>query len=240
MALWGDSHADAWKPFAAALARKEGRGLAMMTTTTCPPALGYAMTVEDAAHPQHSAVCLQHNERAVRELAAGGFDTVIMGARWLPLFQKLPRGFQSPYPTDPATIEALTAGFYRSLDQVAPHVRKVIVIGPVPQLQNTPERCIASGTPERCAMTRAQFDKLARAPRAFLAALAARYPNVEILDATSLLCDDSICPVAMHDRALYRDDDHVSSELARDFARAWLADPALVKPLEGTAAAKLH
>jgi peptidoglycan/LPS O-acetylase OafA/YrhL len=207
MAVWGDSHAGMWAPIIAERAHREGRGMLDASTPSCPPLLG-VMPVD--------AGCIQHNAATVKRLQ--GFDTVLIGARWIPLFSAMPDGFQGIYPDDAASIARMTEGVERAVASLS-SVRRIILVGPVPQLRATAERCLASGAPDRCAMTRAQFDQLADRPRRFLAALAAKYPNVEVIDPADFLCTPKACPVIAHGITLYRDDDHISTDAARAFAR---------------------
>lgn len=218
VALIGDSHAMAWVPLAGAIAHKEGRGLKVWTAIICPPALGYAMSVQKAQYPDAQQHCLNINDDAARTIAAGHYDTVILAARWLPLFHQMPRGLDSPYPTDPASITAVERGLTRMVDTISPHARRILIMGPLPQLSANPDRCIASGEPWACAMPRAEFERLAQAPRAFFATLAARHSNVHVVDPK--MCDAAHCPVQV---TMYRDDDHISTQTAQAFAREWIA-----------------
>jgi hypothetical protein len=189
----------------------------------CPPALGYAMHVQEKDYPEQWKKCLRNNAEAARTIATGGFDTVVMSARWLPLFQQMPRGLESPYPTDAATVADLEAGLVRSIDAVAPHVRRIIIIGPTPQLTAYPDRCIASGQLRECAMPRAEFDALSAKPMEFLRSLARRYQNVQVIDLAPFLCNAELCPVQIDGVTMYRDDDHVSQEAAKLFARGFVS-----------------
>jgi peptidoglycan/LPS O-acetylase OafA/YrhL len=221
VALIGDSHAWAWEPLAGAIAHHQQTGLTAWTTIICPPALGYTMHVQADRFPEQANICSQQNEAAMRSISNGSYDTVVLAARWLPLFQQMPNGLDSPYPTDAASIAAMKAGLARMVDAIAPHVRRIIIMGPVPQLRADPSRCESSHT--ECGMTRAQFDALARKPLAYFSELAAQHPNVTVLDATTYLCGAALCPMERNGVRLYRDDDHISTAAAEGFARSYLA-----------------
>ena len=235
IAIWGDSHAAAWMPFAQALATRQHRGLVDLTFDGCAPTVGYAMTFEDALHPTHSAKCLAWNAAVAKKIAKGGFDTVIISARWLPLFQQLPPEYEPPYPTDAASVTALRAAFARSFDAISPYVRRIIVMGPLPQLRERSARCIDSGNPSACAMTRAAFDGYARGARMFIGEMAASHPNVYVVDPADFMCTRSTCPVSRWGIVLYRDDSHVSKAAARRFAESvvWNRDGAAASQFAG-------
>jgi hypothetical protein len=52
-----------------------------------------------------------------------------------------------------------------------------------------------------------------------MASLAAKYPNVEIIDPEPFLCTNVLCPVTTRNGiVLYEDDDHISVAAAQAFA----------------------
>jgi peptidoglycan/LPS O-acetylase OafA/YrhL len=205
MGVWGDSHAGMWRPVIASMAHREHRGALYLDYTACPPVIGDAPV---------EAGCKRHNERAIQQLQ--GFDTVLISVRWLALFNTMPRGFEGLYPDDAASVDRMTAGMERAIADL--HARRILLVGPVPQLRASAERCLASGAPDRCAMTRSQFEALAAAPRRFMTAMATKYPNVEIIDPEPFLCGNVLCPVSRYGVTLYADDDHISAAAAQAFA----------------------
>ena len=62
--------------------------------------------------------------------------------------------------------------------------------------------------------------------RQVLRGLAARHPNLRVVDPTAFFCGEAECPATRDGYALFWDDDHVSSTAARAFGEDVLAHPA--------------
>ena len=135
--------------------------------------------------------CLSHNA-SVASLPA---DTFILVARWTvhPDFDLAP------------TFEALKG-------------RKVIVLGPSPEMRDQVPKCIQQHAESQCGLTRAEFDARATPILAKLAKLAARYPNVHIVDVSDYFCSETACPPVKDGVPMYWDTNHVSSAAARAFS----------------------
>lgn len=58
---------------------------------------------------------------------------------------------------------------------------------------------------------------------AALRALAARYPNVEVVDMTTFFCTATECPALKDGMPLYWDEYHVSTSAVEAFAEGYLA-----------------
>ena len=85
-------------------------------------------------------------------------------------------------------------------------------------------------------MTRDAFDATAAPVWEALAALASRFPNVELVDPAPWFCTEHDCPALREGLPLYRDRDHLTATAARDFAAAWMSDPARYERSRGAAA----
>lgn len=214
LVLWGDSHALAWLPFAYELARASGRSAAGFTYGGCPPALHYGAA---------GAACTHFNQLAVDRISEGGFDTVILAARLLPYFHRLPDVYQGK--TERLSVQDQTSfrdGFAQTVATIAPHVRRIIIIDPLPQLRAPAPRCVGTADPGLCAMSRQEFEGFAAAPRQFFRSLAQKHHNVLIVDPTSYFCGDRDCPAMRDEVVLYHDAHHISHAAARAFATEWL------------------
>lgn len=184
-ALWGDSLAYAWRPYAESLGP-----VADFSRQACGPYLGWM-----PADPKPGDTkCRDFNAQVVRALR--GMDTVVVAARW--------------------NRERLGA-FRASLAAVAPHVGRVIVLGPTPQLPEPVPACIRSGDPQACAISRAAFDAGAAPLLAELRAAAAAFDNVEVIDPADAFCTKATCPPVLEGVPLYVDTYHVSTTAVRAF-----------------------
>lgn len=220
VALWGDSHALAWQPFAAELAGSRGQTARMMTMDSCTPVRRFAARRTDA--PAHRENCARFNSLVLEELAHGRYDTVVIAARWLSLFTggtRAPRPGRTPMPEDllAAELDAAVAALA--------HVPLVLLVLPPPESPYDAPKCIASRYEAQC--TQARSDVVARrAPaRRTLEAIAARHPNVKLVDPLDFFCDAVECPIRRDDLVFYWDDNHVSASASREFGRAFVADP---------------
>jgi hypothetical protein len=185
--LWGDSHAYAWRPYA-----ERFGAITPLTRGACPPSAGRT------GFP----LCAQFNRLAVERAKQGRI--VIMAAAWL-------RWLNDEH------AQATRDGFADALAAVAPHVQKVIVLGPLPRMPYNARKCIDKGRIDACVVSRAAFDQKAAAGRAFLQAQAARYANVEYIDPAGFFCNATACPMMKDGYSLYWDDNHISASAARNF-----------------------
>lgn len=157
------------------------------TRDNCQPFVGYL-----PAEPKPTDLkCLSHNAAAARLPG----DTFILAARWAAVshdFDLAP------------TFEALKG-------------RKVLVIGPSPQMRERVPRCIRQRAERECAITRAEFDAQAKPLLAKLRKAAAPYANVEIVDVSDYFCSETSCPPVRDGVPMYWDANHVSATAASAF-----------------------
>jgi peptidoglycan/LPS O-acetylase OafA/YrhL len=199
VAIWGDSHALALQPFAAVVATQLGVSALGYSRDSCPPALGY----HDGEHPQIAVRCDAFNKAALERVEH--MDTVILAARW-------------PGADAPGFASSLTA----TVDALASHVRKVIIVGPTPVLPAAVPDCIRTHALERCELPRDQFIAQTADTRAFLEAVAHRHANIEYVEPLDFFCDPRACPGVRRGLPLYWDDNHIASRAAAAFGRTYV------------------
>lgn len=205
VAIWGDSHALAFEPFAEVIAGRENATAIAYSRDGCAPALGY----DNGQRPQMAEWCRAFNAQALSRIES--MDTVILASRW-------------PSPDERQFSEDLTA----TVDQLAQHVRRVFIIGPTPDLHASVPDCIRQGALAACQISRQEFDDHAKTRRSLLMSLASRHENVSYIDPTGFFCDASTCPGVRNGMALYWDDNHISSTAAASFARSVIvSEPSL-------------
>lgn len=201
VAIWGDSHALAWQPMAWLIAERTGVAATSYTRDACAPLLDY----DNGKKGLEGKRCREFNALTVARV--GSVDTLILVAKWPPRVAE--RNFE--------------ARFRTTLEQLAPAVRRIILVGPTPILRDAAPRCIESGNLEACTISRAEFDATADAARKMLIAAAAKYNHVEYVDPVDFFCDASKCPAVKDGFALFWDSNHVSTTAARNFSEKYFA-----------------
>jgi peptidoglycan/LPS O-acetylase OafA/YrhL len=199
VAIWGDSHALAFQPFATAVAIGEGKTAIAYSRDACAPALGY----DNGERPVAVARCKSFNAAVL--LRAEAMDTVILASRW-------------PAPGERDFAADLTA----TVDQLSPHVRRIFIIGATPDLPASVPDCIRRNSLHSCEVTREQFITQSSAVRALLTSLSKRHPNVTYVETTDFFCNQRTCPGVRNGMALYWDTNHVSSSAAARFGREFV------------------
>jgi peptidoglycan/LPS O-acetylase OafA/YrhL len=165
---------------------------------SCQPYLGY---LPEKPFPA-DVKCERFNALVVEQVK--GLDTLVLVGVW----------------------DANHAGLIRStLDEVAPEVRRVVVLGPTPRMRSEVARCIRKHAQSACAIPRAEFDAHARPILALLRDAARTHPNVVVVDLGDRFCTATSCPPVRDGMPLYWDRLHVSSSMAKAFAL-----PAEVRP----------
>ena len=149
--------------------------------------------------------CREWNMRVFER--ARSMDTVILAGRWEVSFQTDRQALETGLG---ATLEGLT------------HVRRVIVLGPTPELPDELPRCLQANNIPACALTRSVFNANSQTSRDFLKQLVQRYPNAEYVEPADWLCTSTMCPAVKDGIPLYWDSHHVSTAAARAFAAAFM------------------
>lgn len=240
--IWGDSHAMAWKPFAWRLGERYGLSVAAFTYAACPPALQYGFG---------QPACSDFNNLALEYVKSHRLDTVILSTRLLSNLHRLPATY-SNQEDDQSLVEfhrretltasiyngryqnlkpvafeqrkaLLTSGLTRTVDAIAPLVRRVILMGPLPQARKPVPLCRALGQEAECSMSRSEFNEYARASYELLDNLASRHPNVSVLKVEDFFCDSRSCPIVIGGQPVFADTDHLTRKMAEAFFDSFVA-----------------
>ena len=205
--IWGDSMALAWQPFAWALGEQAGVAATSFPRDACPPLLDYS----NGKRPAEDRLCREFNALVMAEIK--GIDTLILSSTWSPVVRHGDRQ---------ATFTEYKASLQGTIKRVAPAVKKMILLGPIPRLPDSAPRCIRTSSLDACAVSRSEFDAITLESRRLLASIAAAYETVTYVDPADFFCTDEICPVLKDGYGLYWDSNHVSSTAARLFAAMYL------------------
>lgn len=201
VAIWGDSHALAWEPFAWALARRKGVAEMSYTRDGCQPALGYG------AGPSYLAkrYCREFNRLTFNSV--NDIQTLIFAAMW-------PQPNQTP---------GFYAKFQSTLAQLAPRIPHIILLGPTPYLQESVPHCMATHDLSACAINYKDYHAGSEPIRERLQFFASEYPNVQYIELANFFCNSQTCPAMKDGYGLYWDTNHVSTTAARAFSSQYFA-----------------
>lgn len=195
--VWGDSYAISWLPLGWAV-NGGRRGVVVIQEGGCAPLLGYA--VDNHLRDK----CIAHNKASVARLR--GSDTVILAFYW------------QIHPD----LNRLESALESTLKELAPSVRRVIIIAPTPEMTDLVPKCILLD--RECGVSRDSFELGAKPMRAMLYRGVAKYQNVSVVDPTEYLCTEAFCPGIRKGVSLYRDDHHLTGSAAIEVAQWVMRD----------------
>jgi peptidoglycan/LPS O-acetylase OafA/YrhL len=100
-------------------------------------------------------------------------------------------------------------------------VKRFLLVGPVPEFRYKASECVFRAQRygedwDRCALPRANIETRRRRAIAELQRLAARYPDVRLIDPLSLFCSPTTCRPYESGVLLYSDEDHLSVPYGAD------------------------
>lgn len=197
--IWGDSYAHAWTPMAQELAAKLRMPATTLALDGCPPLIGANLGLRS---PKEVVDCRKWNSDAIAYLRKNRADTLVIAARWQMFITRDPGN---------GAAEALA----RTVEEVSPHVRRILVIAPTPTLPDDPSKCAALKSD--CAVSRRDFEADAIPAWQAIRKLE-RNPKVAIADPAEWLCGAMQCPGIRDGLVLYSDQIHVSQEASRIYA----------------------
>ena len=196
--IWGDSHALAWAPMASAIGGKLNLPAASLAMAGCPPLPGATLSLRN---PNEAKLCHEWNVEALSYLKSNGADTVVVVARWANFIDG---------DGGKTSATALT----NAVASISPYVRRILIIGPTPELPDNTSKCAALGSD--CAVSRTEFES--RAAPAWAAIRGLTDPKVTVSDPSEWLCSGGKCPGIRGGVALYSDTVHVSKYTATVWA----------------------
>jgi hypothetical protein len=196
--IWGDSQAHAWTAMAQALAEKLDLPATTLARDGCPPLIGADLPLRS---PMEAKKCAEWNHEAIAYLRTHGADTLIIVARWDRFINGRPNG----------AAESLA----RTVHDVSPHVRRILIIGPTPTLADDLDKCRSLGSD--CGVSRARNDALVAPAHAAMARL--DDPKVTLTQPEDWLCSSTYCPGVREGVVLYLDQAHVAPVTARAWSK---------------------
>lgn len=227
----GDSHAGHLRYGLINHLAPQGIDVDLSTLTGCQPLFG--LTIYRKVTEKPDALCIAYDEARKELVASGGYDTVILAARWnTPVGEREIEGRSLDYidlvevdsvdavPSLALSRDLFQSSFKTTLDQILDTGAKVVILGQVPSPGRNLAQCQSlfpwAATPAsvtaRCAALNA--DQIAKRSEFADTVIedAALDPNVTYVNSRDLYCKDGVC--AMNDpdtgEFLYLDSNHLS------------------------------
>ena len=219
--IWGDSHARSLNSSVDASAQRMGRTGYVASSSACAPLRGI--------EPVHRPECYEFNETVFSYvIQRPEIDTVVLIARWTILIDGTRykneegdtfelRDVLAEQGSKQNQENMLDTGLRRTIQSLLDAGKKVFVVGPVPEVgYNVPSVNHIAQITNRdvnamIAPTVQEFEARNARVLSILSQIQTDY-DITVLSPSSLLCDDTICRVALDDgTSLYRDDHHLST-----------------------------
>ncbi len=214
--LWGDSHANHWRPAVTRAAGALGINLATLTMNACRPLPG----------PVGPPDCVTFNSQVMQRIrnwkGKGKLVGVIVSARW-----PEGTGIAAPSIVDAASwkpgkyfdARARTKGdalhfLNVGLDSLSREFAKagihVLIVGPSPVQRFAAVHCLALLVARDCGVRVSELDSYMSPAATVIRNIAKRDTNVRELDPLTFMCNASDCPVISNGVIIYSDDDHIT------------------------------
>jgi peptidoglycan/LPS O-acetylase OafA/YrhL len=199
-ALWGDSHGVELAYALGELAAAQGKSVAQLTSSSCPPVQGIEVPGR--------AGCAAVNRKALAWLAAQpGIRTVVLAGYWA----------NDAIATDPR----VPGGLVQTVDALRKAGKRIVLVGAVPP-NPAPVRIRLARLALRGRLAEAHgIDRATlNAKIAYLAPTLARLEKqgVTVIDPAATMCDATGCAIQQDGKSLYFDAHHLSLTGARRIA----------------------
>lgn len=218
--VWGDSHAAALLPAINEAAAQAGQSGLAAISTACPPFIGVRSLSDSRKFP-----CLEFNEAVIdSSVTNDAIKVVILSARWALYAQgstykidsKTSIIISDALAEPPAAAKnrvVFVRGLKRSLDALTRAGKKVVIVGPTPEIGwNVPKSLAMQQYTDRYWRITPRYEDFLQR-QAFviptLIELAEEY-DAELIFPHKVLCNEETCAVTRDGRILYSDDNHLS------------------------------
>ena len=210
VALVGNSHAGHWFPPLADLADDRGWRITTYLVSVC-----YPVDVDLAFPRSDSTVgCSAWNGWVRDEVAAGGYDLVVMSARTDQRLAGVAEAEQDA---------AARASYRRVVEGFADAGAAVVVVRDTPAMGESVPDCVALRGPEACARDRAEALEVDPLGQAAAELVADGVGRVALVDVSDVVCGPRACPAVIGGLIGYFDHGHLTATFARTL-RPWLED----------------
>ncbi|MBO9536529.1 acyltransferase family protein [Herbaspirillum sp.] len=215
--LLGDSHA--WHLFDGLTSASSGTK-EIITVRSMGACLGFSGV---SADPKRTD-CLANKNRIFSAATSDDIRTVVISARWDIYFE-------------PSLKAASEQALREILTRLTNKGKRIVFVLDIPILEFHPKYCLDIHLPLRpsisaignCAISRQAFDEKTHDYREIVTRILKDFPQVQVFDSATKLCDDRQCPIMQNGKLLYRDYDHLSVT-GSEYIAKWLEPLILQKP----------
>ena len=234
--LWGDSHANHWRPAIRGAAQPLGLTPATLTMNGCRPLPGQVGT----------DTCIDFNKQVMENLPRWrherGLIGLVMSARWpegtgtqatsIQDRSKWKPGqfFDSRARTQAEALNFLEHELREVLAMAKTNELKVLLLMPGPVQHYAAAHCLSVLASDKCMVTEQEIKPYMAPAEEVVRRVAAEFSSVHLIDPRKFMCANGKCPVVIDGTIVYTDDDHVSKSFSekqsKEFSSglAWLMD----------------
>ena len=218
--LWGDSHANHWRPAVSDAAMRVGLNAATLAMNACRPLPG----------PVGRDACIEFNQYVIDNLPLWhrerGLLGIVMSARW-----PEGTGTQATSIADRASWkpgEFFDKRAHSQLDALGyleqelrtvfkiskDNGLRVLLVLPSPVQKFAASHCLSVLSEPECRVTEAEMRPYAGPAEEVVRRVAAEFDMVRLIEPRNFMCRDGICPAVIDGNIVYTDDDHVSKSFS--------------------------
>jgi len=216
---WGDSHAGMLEPIVYWSARSEHRTAVLFSHPGCPPLLGIEVDYSS------DRTCADSNDKVLSWIKARqdhAISGVVLSGRWAYYGEKEAPNGQTQLPHlfwrdgRSASYSEMLFGGLRDLISALPPQTRVLIVGPVPELEKDAALCLLrlqlnGQPPEYCGVNRAKVDMRRRDVVAVLRHVAGQFPKARMIDPLEVFCAPDRCMPSSPRGLLYSDTNHLTA-----------------------------
>jgi len=236
--LWGDSHAGHFRPFVDLLGKKYQFSSLYGGLGGCPPLSG----VDLVKYGRPETACSKSNELLAKRIIGSDADLVFIAARWA-MYTETTRlegekgsrvylGDKSDYSESKENSRrAFSEGLERTVRLLTDHDRHVVLFKEIPSYPFYPSNCwIKKETYSwldtlSCEGNQLQVDVRFAYANQIIDALAEKYPALIVISPKDILCTGVSCASMLGDIPLYKDNNHLNAQGARELLNAYFKTP---------------
>ena len=207
--LFGDSHANHYKPFVDVLAENSHQRAVYHVMGSCPPIIPPNINESAAQGTQPQALCAEHNQKLIQ--LSKNFRYVIVAGYW------------------GSVGSDLQGGLSRIIDAIVAAGAIPVVFRDSPRSDHDVSQCVvyrARGWLPSTTDCNIPYDAVMRkqaAENEAIDRIEALHPTMIVIDPREILCTSTECLTEIDHLAVYRDSNHFNEKATREMARRYLA-----------------
>jgi peptidoglycan/LPS O-acetylase OafA/YrhL len=218
--LWGDSHANHWRPAISEASLRVGLNAATLTMNACRPLPG----------PVGRDICVDFNQHVLANLqhwrAERGLAGIVMSARWpegtgtqaTSIGDRAswkPGEFFDKRARSQLEVLAYLEQELRETFKLAKENRlRILMVLPSPVQKFAASHCLSVLPEVACNITESELRPYVGPAEDVVRRVSAEFDMVRLIEPRSFMCRDGVCPVVMDGTIVYTDDDHISNSFS--------------------------